>query len=158
MSKDMMGFGEKPLKMKYSNEPVDAMVNGRLCHFQSKLEYRWSQYLDFLLLSEEIKDFFYEFHTFYFDGDKKPTEYTPDFLIRNKDNSFEYHETKGALSAYDMKKFKRMFDERPNVKITLIFWSKPKISVNKRRLLERYCHRIIYNAKSMMKNIPMDMS
>ena len=153
-----MGFDEPRFKMKYSNEPVTAIVNGRRCNFKSKLEYRWSQYLDFLLTNGEMKDFFYEFHTFYFSGEKKPTEYTPDFLIRNNDNSFEYHETKGALSAYDIKKFKRMFEERPAVKITLVFWSKPKISVNKRRLLERYCHRIIYNGKTVAKNVPMDMS
>ena len=153
-----LGFNEPPLRREYKNEPVDAIVNDVLCHFRSKLEYRWAQYLDFLKTAGEIKDFFYEFHTFYFDGGGSPKEYTPDFLIRNQDNGFEYHECKGYLQKFDLDKFKRMFDERPKVKITIVFWSKPKLSAQKRNKLERYCSRIIWNAKGMLKDVPIDMA
>ncbi len=152
-----MGFGEQPLKLKYNNEPVDARVNGVLCHFDSKLEFRYAQYLDILKTAGEIKDFFYEFHVFYFDGDNSPKSYKPDFLIRNNDSSFEYHELKGFVQKFDIDKFKRMSEERPKVKIILIFWQKPKLSVQKIYKLEKYTHRIIWNAKSILAKLPIDM-
>ena len=155
---DKMGFNELPVKFKYGNVPVDATVDGKLVHFKSKLEYRWAQHLDFLKVAGEIQDWFYEFHTFRdFPEDQPVKEYTPDFLIRKNDNTFEYHETKGMLSAFDLKKFKLLFDERPYVKLTVVFWSKPKLSVNKRAKLERYTHRVIYNARAILKNEPIDM-
>jgi len=153
-----MGFNEPPLRRKYGNVPITANVNGQIISFDSKGEYRWAQYLDFLKTVGEIKDWFYEFHTFYFDGEGKPSEYTPDFLVRNNDNSFGYHEFKGMLQKFDIDKFKRMFDERPKVKITLIFWRKPKISVSKRTKLERYLHRIIWDAREMVEDKIFDMT
>ena len=158
-SKAKMGFNEPPLQRKYGNVPVSAIVNGRRVNFKCKLEYRWAQYLDFLKSTGEIKDFFYEFHTFRnFPEDQPVKEYTPDFLVRLNDNTFEYHETKGMLSAYDLKKFKLLFDERPYIRLIIIFWSKPKISVNKKTKLERYAHRVIYDARKLLKNIPIDMN
>ncbi len=152
-----MGFNEPPFRAKYGNVPVDAIVNGRHIHFRSKLEYRWAQYLDFLKSIKQIKDWFYEFHTFRF-PEGKAKEYTPDFLVRMNDNSFEYYETKGMLQKYDLDKYKRLFDERPYVKLIVVFWSKPKISVNKKAKLECYTHRVIYEARKLLKNVPIDMN
>ena len=152
-----MGFNEPPLRRKFGNVPVRAIVNGCTIEFRSKLEYRWCQYLDILKTSGEIKDFFYEFHTFRFDGEGSPKEYTPDFLVRHNDNSFEYHECKGFVQKFDIDKFKRMSEERPKVKIILIFWQKPKLSVQKIYKLEKYTRRIIWNAKTMLANLPIDM-
>jgi len=152
-----MGFNEQPFRRKYGNVLVDAVVNGVMCHFKSKLEYRWAQYLDFLKTAGEIKDFGYEWHTFRFDNADKLKVWTPDFWLRNNDNSFEYHETKGALSSYDIKKCKALFDERPKVKLTMIFWTNPKISVQKQNQLERYCYRVIWCAKDVVKNVSIDM-
>jgi len=154
-----MGFGtDKQFKPKYGNQPVDATVNGRLTHFKSKLEYRWAQHLDFLKTIGGIKDWFYEFHTFRGFPENQPVkEYTPDFLVRTNENELEYYETKGMLSAYDLKKFKLLFDERPYIKLIVVFWQKPKLSVNKKNKLECYCHRVIWSAKTVMKNSPIDM-
>ncbi len=77
-----MGFENKRIHTKYGNVTVDAVVNGVRVQFKSKLEYRWAQHLDMLKTAGEIKDFFYEFHTFRFNRDL-PKEYTPDFLIRH---------------------------------------------------------------------------
>ena len=151
-----MGYNEPPLKRKYGNVTVDAVVNGVLVHFKSKLEFRWGQHLDILKTAGEIKDFFYEFHTFRFNRDL-PKEYTPDFLIRHNDNTFEYHECKGFLQKYDIDKLKAVFDERPYVKITYVFWRNPKISTHKRNLLERYCHEIIWDASKRINKNFIDM-
>ncbi len=153
-----MGFNEPPLKLKFKNEPVDAIVDGKLVHFKSKLEYRWSQHLDILKTGGAIKDWFYEFHTFRFEGRVKgPYEYTPDFLLRMNDNTLEYHECKGMLQKYDLDKWRLVFEERPYVKLVVIFASKPKLSVQKWTKIERYSQRIIINANSMFKREPIDM-
>ncbi len=152
-------MAKSQINFKYGNVPVDAIVDGKLIHFKAKIEYRWAQHLDFLKKVGEIKDWFYEFHTFRdFPEDQRVKEYTPDFLVRLNDNTFEYHETKGMLSGYDLKKFKLMFFERPHVKITVIFWDKPKLSVQKRDKLERYTYRVIYNARQILKGEPIDMA
>ena len=152
-------MAKEKFQAKYGNVPVEAIVDGKRIKFKSKLEYRWAQHLDFLKQCGEIKDWFYEFHTFRdFPEDQPVKEYTPDFLVRLNDNTFEYHETKGMLSGYDIKKFKLVFLEMPNVKIIVIFWNKnPKISVQKRGQLDRYTHRIIYNARQILSKEPIDL-
>ena len=156
--KAKMGFEEKAFKAKYGNQPVTAVVDGKRIEFRSKLEYRWAQHLDFYKTCGIIKDWFYEFHTFRFEGrEKPPTEYTPDFLVRNNDNTFEYFETKGLLQKFDIDKLKIMNERRPYVKITYVFWISPKISVQKKMKLERYCHRIIWDARSILEKEPIDM-
>lgn len=144
---------------KYGNVPVHAQVGERTYHFKSKLEYRWAQHLELLRMGELIKDWFYEFHTFYFDIGL-PKQYTPDFLIRNNNNSFEYHETKGWVQKFDLDKLKRIWDEREDVKITVIFWQKPaKLSVQKRDKLLRYTkNNVIWDAKKRIGGEPIDLS
>jgi len=123
------------------------------------LEYRWAQHLEFLKQLGEIKDWFYEFHTFRnFPIDQPVKEYTPDFLVRLNDNTFEYHETKGMLSGFDIKKFKLILMERSYVRLIVIFWGKPKISAHKKDQLERFTHRVIYNARTILKREPIDLS
>ncbi len=152
-------MAKSQINFKYGNVPVEAMMDGRRVMFRSKLEYRWAQHLDFLKKAGEIKDFFYEFHTFRdFPEDQQIREFTPDFLVRLNDNTFEYHETKGMLSGYDLKKFKLVFNEMPYVKIRVIFWGKPKLSVQKRDKLERYTYQVIYNARQILKGEPIDMA
>lgn len=156
-----MGFEkDKCFRPKYGNEPVEAIVDGQRIQFRSKLEYRWGQYLDFLKSVGEIKDWFFEFHKFEFHNrEKPPYEYTPDFLVRRNDNTFEYYETKGLLLKYDLTKYKLLFDERPYVELTIVFWRRPKLSVQKVNKLNRYLQkRIIWNAQAIFENIPIDMS
>ena len=152
-----MGFEKITFRRKYGNVPVNAEIGGRTFHFKSKLEYRWGQHLELLKIGKHIKDWFYEFHTFYFENAATPS-YTPDFLIRNNDNSFEYHETKGMVEKRTINTVKALFDERPAVKITMVFWRKPKIASVKRTQLERYCTDIIWDAKKRIGGEPIDMT
>jgi hypothetical protein len=146
--------------MKYGNVPVHAQVGDRTYHFKSKLEYRWAQHLELLKVGGLIKDWFYEFHTFYFEG--KPSEYTPDFLVRNNDNTFEYYETKGWVQKFDLDKIKRIWDEREDVKITVVFWQKPSkksLSIQKRDKLICYTkNNVIWDAKKRIGGEPIDLS
>ena len=150
-----MGFERRRVRMEFKNRYVKACVDGVAVTFRSEFEYKYARYLSLLKEQGKIKDWDYEGkirkwgeHKFIFTGyETAPVQYTPDFMVRNNDNSFEYHETKGFLLKYDMSKFKRMWEQRPEVKLTLVFQRKPKISVNKRAKLLRYCHRIVWNAE-----------
>jgi len=155
-----MGFEtNKRFRPKYGNEPVEAMVDGKRIKFKSKFEYRWAQYLDFLKNAGEIKGWWYEFCTFrYRDRLKPPYEWTPDFVVRTVKNELEHYECKGMLQRYDLKKLKLLNEERPLVKVIYVFWSKPKISVQKKEQLERWCERVIWDARKMLKNVPIDMA
>ena len=155
--KKKMGFEKTGFRRKYGNVPVNAQIGDRKFNFLSKLEYRWAQHLELLKMGGLIKDWFYEFHTFYFQNAATP-KYTPDFLIRNSDNSFEYHETKGMVEKRTIDAVKALFDEQPWVKLTMIFWQKPKISTIKKTQLERYCHEIVWNAKTRIGGEPIDMT
>ena len=154
---EKMGFNELPLKKKYGNVPVHAEIGGKECNFRSKLEYRWAQHLEFCRLAGLIKDWSYETHTFRFEkaGVK---QYTPDFVIRNLDGTFEYHETKGMVTKFDIDKLKAVWEEYPDSKITLIFWRRPKLSTQKRTKLERYCHGIRWNVAKDISKEPIDLS
>jgi len=153
-----MGFeGAKFKATKFGNIPVKAEIDGKVYNFKSKLEYRWAQHLEFLKMAGLIIDWSYETHKFTFDNPVLK-EYTPDFVVRTSENEIEYHETKGMLAKYDITKYKILFDERPEVKVILVFWRKPKVSVQKKTKIERYCHRVIYDAGKMIKKEPIDMS
>ncbi len=151
-----MGFeSQRRVKFDFNNRYVKSVVDGIAVTFRSEFEYKYARYLDLLKTENKIKDWDYEGkirkwgeHKFIFKNvETAPVQYTPDFMIRNNDNTFEYHETKGYLLKYDITKFKRMWEQRPEVVLVLIFQKKPKISVNKKAKIIRYCSRIVWNAE-----------
>jgi hypothetical protein len=152
-----MGYENIPTRRKFGNIPVHAEINGKQYNFRCKIEYRWAQHLEFLRLAGEIKSWEYETHKFIFEK-ARVKSFLVDFVIRNNDDTFEYHETKGMLGKYDIDKLQAVFDEYPDTKITLIFPVSPRISTRKRTKIERYCHRVIYNARPILKKEPIDMS
>lgn len=155
---EQMGFeADKRIRRKYGNFEVHAEIGGKEYHLRSKLEYRYAQHLEFCRLAGLIQSWSYETHTFRFEkaGVK---QYTPDFVVRNNDDTFEYHETKGHVAKYDIDKLKAVWDEYPDSKITLIFWRKPKLSAQKWTKLDRYCYRVIPDAHRILAKEPVDMT
>jgi hypothetical protein len=123
--------------------------------FKSRFEWRYAQYLVILKANGVIYDWDYEGKLgrcpkaiFYFENVKTaPVQYTPDFWIKNKDGE-EYHETKGYLLGPDITKYKRLYNQYEYVKLVLVFMQKPKISVIRKGKLNRYCYRVIWNART----------
>lgn len=152
-----MGFEKQIIRRKYGNIPVNADIGGKTYHFRCKLEYRWAQHLQLLYMTGEIKSWEYETHCFQFE-DSTLKRYLIDFTVRNNDDSFEYYECKGMVAKYDIDRLRLVYEQYPDTKITIVFASKPKLSAQKRGKLERYCHRIIYNANSFLKKEPIDFS
>ena len=135
---------------KFGNQPVRATVGGKDCRFRSKLEYRYAQYLQMLKESGHSGAWSYEAITYPFENQKIEC-YLPDFTVINPGHELEVHECKGFLQKRDLDRLKGMFEEYPDVKITIIFAAKPKISVQKTNKLKRYCDRIITNGNTIFK-------
>ncbi len=135
---------------KFGNQPVHAEVGGKDCRFRSKLEYRWAQYLEILTLAGHKNDWFFEERTFDFKN-QKIERYLPDFTVVDTEGNLEVHECKGFLQKYDLDRLKGLFEEYPEVKVTIIFSKKPKISTQKMNKLKRYCHRIITNGNTIFR-------
>jgi hypothetical protein len=137
-------------RRKFGNHPVHAEVGGKDCHFRSKLEYRYAQYLQILKESGHIQEWDYETRVFDF-KDQKIEHFLPDFMVEVSDSDREVHECKGFLQKYDLDRLKGLFEEYPEVKVTIIFAKKPKISVQKMNKLKRYCDRIITNGNTIFR-------
>ncbi len=141
---------------QFNNQYTKAKIDGTVVTFRSRFEYRYARYLDLLKTQGHILRWDYEGKlgicqqpTFYFkDVETAPVQYTPDFWIEWAKTGTEYHETKGFLQKYDISKFKRMWEQYEDTRLVLIFMQKPKLSAIRRGKLERYCHRVIWNAGS----------
>jgi hypothetical protein len=141
-------------RKEYKNEYIKAKIDGTVVTFRSRFEYRLAQYLDLLKTNACTRSWDYEGKlghcpqpTFYFQGVKTaPVQYTPDFWALDNTGKQVYYETKGNLQRYDITKFKRMWEQYPDVNLCLVFMQRPKISAIRRSKLERYCYKIIWNA------------
>ncbi len=151
---EKLGFEKnKRIYRKFGNKPVMVCYEGKTYKFRCQGEYHWGNYLEFLKKAKEIKDWDYESHTFEFDniGIEK---WLIDFTVRNNDDTIEYYEWKGMVQKSDIDKLKLLNRERPEVEVTYVFGSKPKISVHKMGLLERYCKRVITNGNTIAGRVP----
>ena len=142
---ERMGFEKnRRLVMDFKNQRVTATIGGKTCNFRSKLEYRWALYLQWQVEQGLIKDWWYEQTTFRFtDEIAGALKYLIDFDIRNNDDSFYYQECKGYLSARDRSKFRKVAKYYPETIIDLVVMQPKAIPANNRRIVLKYCRRII---------------
>lgn len=150
-----MGFEtNKRIVKVMNNQRVTAVFNGRKCYFRSKFEYHWALYLQFLLKCSKILDWFYEPDLFIFKGEiTAPVQYRPDFkVIDTMDGMFPdgitvYQECKGYHDGSANAKLQRMAKHFPDVIMELVLQRLPRFNktkgVNRRRVAEKYTHRII---------------
>ncbi len=146
-------------------ERVTIEVGGKVCTFRSKLEYRWSVWLQLQKEQGLISDWWYEdeesllvLETKYFKNRKL---YLPDFVVEMPDGNYEYYETKGYFPPKDYTKIKLAAEQYDNP-ITLIFASlisnsknsKMRAQYNRAKRLEPFLKRVIYDAqKTIFKPI-----
>ncbi len=96
-------------------------IGGIKKYYRSKWEANYAYYLEFLKNNGEIIKWEHEPETFWFEGVKRGVmSYLPDFRIRKKDSSLEYHEVKGWLDPRSKTKIKRMKKYHPHITIILI--------------------------------------
>jgi hypothetical protein len=98
-----------------------AEISDKRYYFRSRWEYRYALYLDFMKKHNHIIDWFYEPHTFYFEGIKRGTNnYKPDFKVLFPSGNEEWIEVKGYMDAKSATKIKRMAKYFPDVKLRVV--------------------------------------
>ncbi len=113
-----------------NNERVTA--DGMTIKFRSKLEAKWSRYLDLLVRAGEIKR--YEYEPCYFEFTEirhGVTRYKPDFRVYMPDGDIVWHETKGYLDAKSITKIRRFSKFYPQETLWLVFNRLPKNKTSK---------------------------
>jgi len=153
----MMGFDEPPLQKKYGNQPTWGTFDGKSIKFRSKAEYNWALYCQFRKELDPkddgyLREWGYELQRIEFDGnDRAPRSYLPDFWITEAGGRVHIEEVKGFLDSPTRSKCRKWFNERPEP-IHLILVSFTKKNANGRRLVEKYCERII-DMRVCLKNL-----
>lgn len=89
-------------------------------YFRSAWEANWARYLNWLIEHGEIESWEYETEQFEFPVKRGSKFYTPDFKVKNKDGSIEYHEVKGYMDQRSQTKLNRMARYFPEIKLILI--------------------------------------
>ena len=96
-------------------------INDKDMFFRSAWEANYALYLDWLISQKQIKEWFYEKDTFWFETIKRGIRsYKPDFKIINFDDTFEYHEVKGWMDPKSITKLKRMKKYYPHIKLLIV--------------------------------------
>lgn len=139
---------------KYGAQRVSREVGGELCHFRSKLEYRYAVYLQLQKEQGYIKDWEYEplhmaieFEHGRYGNTRK---YLPDFAVLTNDDVSEVHETKGMFNPIDATKLKK-YSEMHGNPIVLVFacltnCRSHRRDFNRAKRLEPHIKRIVYTA------------
>ena len=136
--------------MKYRNKNTTrTTADGRTIKFRSKLEAKWSRYLDILVAAGEIRGWRYESTFFEFLEIKHGIRrYKPDFEVALPDGRTVWHECKGYLDAKSITKIRRFAKYYPKERLDLIFNVVPKPGSRSKKRIEiekisPYVYRVI---------------
>lgn len=113
---------EGKLTNNYSRVNSGTVIIGGKTHFyRSSWEVNIAAYFEFLKSKNEIKDWEYEPHTFWFEPIKRGVRsYKPDFRITKNDDSQYYVEVKGWMDDKSRTKLRRMGKYHPKIEIEVI--------------------------------------
>ncbi len=120
---------------------------------KSNAEYSFALLLDRLMEAEgdgRVIDWLYEPKSFVFDDIKFGTrQYRPDFWVKYKDEEIYCEVKRGHIIQKDVTKYKRMFNNYPEIKLVLVFQGKTagkgKWAIRLRILLSsarKYVHHV----------------
>jgi hypothetical protein len=96
-------------------------ISDKRIFVRSKWEWYYACYLQILKEDNQIKDWFHEPKTFYFEGIKRGTNnYKIDFQVIHNNIEEEWVEVKGFMDKKSATKIKRMAKYHPSVKLRII--------------------------------------
>jgi enolase len=88
---------------------------------KSMWEKLYCGYLHYLRKGGQIKDYWYENETFWFEGVKRGVvSYKPDFKVEHMNGVIEYIEIKGYETSQDRTKWRRMAKYHPDVRLRVV--------------------------------------
>jgi len=112
--------GGKPIKQR-SVWKGWVEVDGKRMFLKSMWEKLYCGYLHYLKKGGQIKDYWYESETFWFEGVKRGiVSYKPDFKVEHMNGVVEYIEIKGYETSQDRTKWKRMAKYHPDVRLRVV--------------------------------------
>ena len=139
----------------YKNVRCSAMIEGKVCHFESLLEYRWAQVLEFYITAGLIARWEYETSLCRFNIG--PLTYILDFVTITPSGFMEWYECKGYVERRDVTRFRRIAEAYPKCQINLVVDHIPKRRAQNIWSAKKYVYRII-EAGRIFKQIPVDMA
>ena len=138
----------------YKNIRCSAMVGGKVCHFESLLEYRWAQVLEFYVAAGLIVRWEYESSLCRFEIG--PARYLLDFVTKDPKGFVEWYECKGHMERRDITRFKRIAEAYPECQINLVVERIPRRGAQNIWSAKKYVHRVI-EAGPIFRQVPVDM-
>ena len=138
-----MGYEPVHFEKKMGNRVLTRTIAGRDIRFRSKAEYNWALYCQWRKEQNMIIQWEYEpFRIQFKDAERNPRSYLPDFFITENGGGSHIEEVKGWLDGPTRSKCRKWFKERDEP-IYLILLAFTKRNAHGRRLVEKYCERII---------------
>lgn len=132
-----------------------AIIGGKSYFYRSSWEANIACYFEFLKNAGEIKDWFYEVDTFWFEKIRRGVRsYKPDFKIINNDDTFYYEEVKGWLDSKSKTKLNRMRIYYPNIDIRLLDTKRYKTIMRNRALIKGWGEHLVGDDISILKLAP----
>lgn len=135
---------------EWKNQPQTIIIEGIEYKFKSKIEMRWSLYLQKLKELGAIIDWQYEPETFlHKERFRHKRVYTLDFSVTEEEVHkivTVYHEVKVKLQQTDIRRFRYMNMDYEDVRMILIlpYCSRNSNQARLRGNALRYCERIVY--------------
>jgi hypothetical protein len=114
--------GKRNSRNAFDNFTRGWRIIGKKRYFYKSIwEMNFARYLQYLKKHREIKDWYYEPDTFWFDKIKRGVRsYKPDFKTVDFDGEIIYYEVKGFLDNKSVTKISRMRKYYPNVRLIVI--------------------------------------
>ena len=142
---------DRTLHVEWRNKPEECVVGGRTFKFKSQIEKRWGIYLQCLLDLGAILEWDYEPEQFEFkERFRHRRVYTLDFRVKEQGSYGKiltaYHEVKTSLRQTDIRRFRYMNADYPDVVMVLIlpYCSRNSNQARLRGDALRYVERIVY--------------
>lgn len=135
---EKMGFERnRRFAMDFNVRPAtNVLLGSKTYSFRTQGEYKLAKYLQLLQDTGHIKSWSYETTKFIFPDDS----YLVDFDVRNNDDTFEYYELKGYITAKTRRNVKLLAKYRPEVRLTMVFLNAK--DMRKMRTWAKYVYRV----------------
>lgn len=144
-------MNDRTIHYNWHNKPERCIIGGKDYQYKSQIERKWATYLQILKDLGAIIDWEYEPTQFEFNERYRHRRvYTLDFRVKEQGGYGKiltaYHEVKTSLRQTDIRRFKYMNADYPDVRMVLIlpYCSRNSNQARLRGLALKYCERILY--------------
>lgn len=141
---------DRVVRYEWRNKPERCIIGGKDYTYKSQIERKWATYLQYLKELGAIIEWLYEPKTFHHkERFRNKRIYTPDFSVTEEERhkiTTVYHETKTSLRQTDIRRFRYMSMDYPDVRMVLVlpYCARSSNQARLRGNALKYCERIVY--------------